>query len=44
MKKLKVLYFLKLKFEEMKWSDFFPFWPLGRDIGDKYFLPVFTFG
>ena len=32
-KKIKVLYFLQLqKFEEIKWSYFFPFWPLGLDI------------
>ena len=45
MKKIEVLYFLEhQKFERIKWSYFFHFWPPGRDIDNLWFLPVFIFG
>ena len=37
-KKMRVLYFLELlKFQKIKWSYFFNFWPLHRDIDDLCF-------
>ena len=45
MKKIKVLYFPELqKFEKIKWSYFFHFWPPGRDIDNLCFLTVFMIG
>ena len=44
MKKIEVLYFLELqKFEKIKLSYFFHFWPPGRDIDNLWFLPVYIF-
>ena len=38
MKKIEVHYFLEFqKFEKIKWSYFFHFWFLGRDIDDLFF-------
>ena len=38
MEKIRELYFLELsKLEKAKWSYFYNFWPLGRDIDDLCF-------